>query len=262
MTIRWWARIYLFPYLLFVAAVLGAAAMGWAGLKADTVPSLAVGALTKAAFLSAAAWHAFVARQIMRSRAWAFIAGGFIGYMIGQWCLVVYQLVLGIPTPFPSWADPFFVLGTLSLMIGLWIFLHELSLSGCPLDLRRRVPMSSVWILGLGGWALWTLLRPVLHSGAPTIDTWLSLTYPITDLLLLVPTLLLFQVTGPFRGGKVRRTWATLLFGIILFLVGDLLFALRHDGVGPWFHWAVDMSFICGYALVARACAMQHEMVR
>lgn len=258
---RWWSKKILISYLLFVAGILAAAAAGIGGLVADKVPSLAVGALTKAAFLSAAAWYATASRRLMGSRAWAFIAAGFIGYMLGQACLVYYQLVLGIPTPFPSWADVFFVAGTLALMIGLWVFLYELRLSGCPLNLRRRVPIDSAWTLGLGGLILWWLLRPVLSSDAPMMDTLLSLAYPISDLLLLVPTLLLFQVTGPFRGGQVRRIWATLLLGIFVFMVGDLLFALR-DGVGPWFHWAVDMSFISGYALVARACAMQYEMVR
>ncbi|MEM8931437.1 MAG: hypothetical protein AAGE94_09695 [Acidobacteriota bacterium] len=261
MSRRWWSATTLFGMLCGTGLVLGAAALGLVGLDPDRGVALAFGAFTKLSFLTAAAVHALVCARRIASLAWKLMAAGFGGYALGQACLTVYQVVLHIPLPFPSWADLFFVSGSLVLVVALWVFLVELERTGCPLDLRRRLPTDLLWILGLGGVLSAWIVLPVFEQGID-VGTWLSLVYPVTDLLLLVPAVLLYQVTAVFRGGFVRRVWTSLLIGMGLFLVGDLLFSRLTEQADPWLVWAVDMSFVSGYALVARACAMQSDLVR
>ena len=258
----WWRAVVLFTFLAAFAGLLAAATAGLIelDLQSDAV-LIGVGSL-KFLFLALAAAYALACVKKIPTLGWRLMAAGFAAFAVAQAGLVSYRLVLGISAPFPSWADLFFIGGSVALMLSLWSFLIEIRRFGSALDLRRRIPLGAALIFGVGGWLTWSIVSPILESADNSREIWLSLVYPLLDLLLLLPSVLLFQVTGPFQGGQVRRVWATLLVGMALFLVGDLFFSVMKGTVSLWVEWAVDVSYAVGYAVCARAFAMHYEMIR
>jgi hypothetical protein len=78
---------------------------------------------------------------------------------------------------------------------------------------------------------------------------------------MLVPTVILLQITLRFRGGRVWTVWATLLAGVLSSAAGDVLFAdpTEHTQklVGP----LVDLLFIYGYWFSALGAKRQYELM-
>lgn len=255
---------WLRPALLLLLVVGGSTVvlsyLGWLGLDPDRMPSLAVTASSKWLFLVVATIYATLCARRLRSLPWGLMAGGIVLYWAAQSVLVYYQLLQRISLPFPSLADPLFLLGMLFLFVGALAFLRELAASGFPLRLKERLPWGLLLVFGLGVPLSVLLLDPVLPLRDPGLEQIVSLLYPVMDLLLLVPLILLLQATRQFRGGQVWRVWSMLLGGFVLFLVGDLLFAVYLETPSPVLGAAMDLGFLGGYAALAFATSAQLEM--
>ncbi len=247
----------LFATMAVGVSVIVAAALGWGGLEADHGAALTIVALSKwmVLLLGGVAGTACALRLTRRS--WRLMAAGFWFFAAGQSVLVYFQLVRHQPIPFPSPADIFFLAGVLLLAAALAAFLLELSRSGFPIELGGRLPWISALVVGAGALVSWTMLRPLLPVEVFEVKTVLSLLYPITDLLLLVPVVALQQVTLQFRGGEVWRVWTTILIGFGLFLLGDLSFALYLEDPSRWLAAIVDGCYLLGYGLISRAFVLQ-----
>ena len=149
----------------------------------------------------------------------------------------------------------------LSLALALGSFQIDLRRSGFPVELRRLLPGSLALAFGIGGPACWLALRPLFPIETMDSATFLSILYPLADLFLLVPVVLLFRVSSLFQGGGIRRVWMVLLAGFVLMLLGDVAFALFLNGSSILLGALVDGFYLIGYALVPWACLIQLELV-
>ena len=222
---------------------------------------------SKLLFLVAAAVAASgVARAFGRRNpagaGWTFLAVGLGAYAVAQAILVWYQSVLRVPSPYPSLADPLFVLGMLLLVWALWSLLHAYTRGEWPLasdgEVARLAAIVALPILALGAW----LLRPVFEHPAPVIEELLNITYPILDCALLVPTFILARITSRLRGGEMHRVWTLLLAGCLCTAVGDVAFSyvstLGMKQLDPLVH----LLFCASYALWAWGAALQRDVAR
>jgi hypothetical protein len=227
---------------------------------------LVVTALAKLAFLvTATVLAARVGKAFGRphpsGNGWRLMTAGFAACTGAQAVLVWYQLVLRVPSPYPSAADPLFVAGMLLLAAALFGFLRAYTRSELPLTSRREVltlvAFTAPLLVALGA----TLLRPVLASPAPLLEQALNVAYPLLDCLLLVPTLVLARVTSRLRGGAVHRVWTVLLAGFLCTAAGDVAFAyfstLGMERLDP----LVDLLFAASYGLWAWGAGSQHALV-
>ncbi len=234
------------------------------GLGEGTV--LAVGALSKLAFLVLAVVVASAnARSFERSNParlpWLLLAVGLGAYVLGQGALVYHQLVLDIPIPFPSVADPFFVLSMILLFSALVAFLRAFRTSGyLRISSGQLALRAAVATVALVAAAIWTL-APLASAEGPPMELLLTFLYPALDVLLLVPTVLLVAATWRFAGGRVAWLWGSLLLGFLLLAAGDVLFAyltaMEWSGLDP----VVDLLFVGGYLLIARGTLYQAELL-
>jgi hypothetical protein len=220
---------------------------GWAA-----IPKL--GFLALAALLAASVTRRFEAGNPARPT-WLALTIGLSAAFFGQLCLAPYQLS-GSEAPFPSLADPFFLISYPLFAAMLAVSIRAYGLSGIV-----RVRAAELWPLGFAVLALcaiglWPLLRPILAAPDPALKKALNLSYPALDVLLLVPAILLLRITLPLRGGKVWRVWAALLLGFGLTLAGDLLFAyqtsLSFGRIDPLVHLAYIGSYGCFALAVIR----------
>lgn len=234
------------------------------GLGDGTV--LAIGALSKLAFLLLAFLAASAnVRRFERSNParlpWLLLAAGLGVYGLGQAVLVYYQLVLAVPVPFPSVADPFFVLSMILLFSALVAFLRAFRMAGyLGISSGRLALRATVATVALGAAAIWAL-APVASVAAPPTERLLNLLYPALDVLLLVPTVLLVAAAWRFVGGRLAWLWGSLLLGFLLLAAGDVLFAyfsaMEWSGLDP----VVDLLFVGAYLLIARGTLYQAELL-
>lgn len=193
--------------------------------------------------------------------AWRLLSLGFGALMVGQALIAVYQFALGVEVPFPSLVDIFFVVSYPLMIAALFLFLRAYTASGFPLG-----PASErVWLAGgvtivcavIG----FFILRPVVTTPAPPLETLLNVLYPVMDFLLLVPTVLLIRISLQFRGGAVWKVWLALLGGFVFLCAADALFAWfsqlhRTDLVD-----LVDLTYLLSYGFFALGVLYQRQLL-
>lgn len=231
-----------------------------------TLPVLLyVGTVVKLVSLMVGAIHALRCSGLFDDdnparRAW-FSIGVWLGvWSLGQATLGFYQIVLLEPTPFPSAADVFFLLGyplLISALIGFYVVYARLAF---PFGLSRRQRVVTAVEAVVLCVVAWLALAPVGAAGGSPTRIVLNLVYPALDLVVMVPAFGLMRMTWRMRGGAIFRVWATLLAGIVCFVMADVLYAyftvMRYEALDP----LMDVGFLVGYLLVARGIVEQHRV--
>lgn len=194
-------------------------------------------------------------------QAWRLLAMGLLSFFLGQLTLSPYQMVLLVPSPFPSPAEVFFLLSYPLLIASLFVFIRAYGEAGYPLGSvagRRTLAAATALVCGaVGYWAL----GPVASAPAPRLEKFLNLAYPVLDLVILVPAVLLLRLTLPLRGGRLGRVWIALLGGFVFLGVGDVLYAhfsaLGQQGLDLF----IDVVYVLCYGLIARAVVYQRQLL-
>jgi diguanylate cyclase (GGDEF)-like protein len=151
-------------------------------------------------------------------RAWSIVGAAFFFYWVGDVVFTIEENV-GNP-PFPSWADAAYLGFYLVLLWGVLSF---------PTPTRSRADRTKMWLdtgtVVIGAYMiLWYFaLGPTAHaSGSSWFENFVSLAYPIGDLVLVlaITRILLGQ---PPRG--LGHSLGILASGLLLFVVADVAFA-------------------------------------
>lgn len=195
-------------------------------------------------------------------RHWSVLAFALWSYSLGQLCLAYYQVIRVVAAPFPSVGDAFFVMGSIGLIVSLIGMVRAYLASGFlpmrKLDLAVTVGGGVL----LAAAAAWVLLGPTAAlPSALSLAAIVGWLYPITDIVLLVPTVLLLRLAWRMRGGEIWRVWASMVAGFLGFVAGDSAFVFLVVGaarLGPIVQWL----FVASYAAVAHAAILQHGLLR
>lgn len=193
--------------------------------------------------------------------AWLLLTLGLTGFLAGQCILGFYQLVQGRPIVFPSPADLFFVLGSLGLALALLRFVRAYVASGLPVGEPRER-----WTLALVAAALCAavvipILRPVVQTPAPLLEKLLNVTYPVLDVLLLIPMLLLLRMSFRFWGGRLWAVWGALTAGVLFTAAGDILFAYQSTFGLTHLEHLFDAMYILSFGCLAGGVLAQRDLL-
>jgi len=202
---------------------------------------------------AALAWRAggHQALDPRTGRAWRIIAVAFFFYWIGD-TIWTFEENLG-SAPFPSIADAAYLAFYVVLLWGVLTF---------PTAPRKKTDRTKLWLdtgtVVLGAFMiLWYFaLGPTVRStGATTLEAFVSLAYPIGDLVLVlaITRILLAQ---PPRG--LGHSLGILSGGLILFVIADVAFAHlslndAYNG-GDW----PDSLWMVAQVLMAAAAQYQY----
>ena len=161
---------------------------------------LYLGGLTKMAALGLGGWSALRARARFAAGnparfAFGLLAAWLLCWTVAQACLAFYQWVLRESTPFPSLADPLFVVGDLCLIAGLAWLLRAYLGSGLALGATGSYVALGGAVALLAGALGYVVLEPIARAGGTPLEVALNLSYPALDLLALVPSALLMRIT-------------------------------------------------------------------
>lgn len=266
---RWRGLLWL-ALALVTALFVGRALLPGDSLYTEVLTAqrlLWIGSLTKLFFATVAVIAALAVVRGFEAdnparRAWLLLALGLGGFLVGQAILGYFQLVEGRPIVFPSPADVFFLLGSFILAAALVAFLRAYAASGLPVGEPRER-----WALALGAAVVCAaivipILLPVLRTPAPVLEKLLSLAYPVVDVLLLIPILLLLRMSFRFWGGRLWAVWGALAAGILFTAAGDILFAYR-SGLGlEHLEDLFDAMYILSFGCLAGGVLAQRDLLR
>jgi hypothetical protein len=227
---------------------------------------LNLGGVTKLLFLAVATGCAALAARRLEAGnparlPWTLLALGIGGFLAGQCFLGVYQIALQMPSPFPSAADVLFV-GAYPLLIGALIaFVRAYREAGYPVGSSGEHLLTA----GLGAALLaaptWALVHPILAAPATPLERALNAGYPLLDVVVVLPILVLLRITSRFRGGQIARVFLSLLAGILFLCAGDVLFAyfsvLGKKDLDP----LVDATFVLAYFFLAHGALGQYRLL-
>jgi hypothetical protein len=212
---------------------------------------IAVASLVKLVLLALGAVWGWRARGSLDAEnpvrpAWTLLAAGLFGNVLGQAALARYQL-LGENSPFPSVGDVFYLLAYPLVGAALVQFARSYHAAGYPMGSRGERTVFLAVTVAVCASLSFVVLRPVVLADLPPMQKALSAAYPLLDMALLVPLVLLLRTTWRFRGGSVGTAWMLVLSGFVFMCVGDVLFAyftaLGQTGLDPFVHGAYIMSY-------------------
>lgn len=265
---RWLRRSLAVLLVLLAALLLARAVAPWSPVFERLSPRLILGIGTVGKFLFllvAAAVSTLVVGKFepgTPSRtAWRLLSAGLIAMFLGQACFVYFQFVQGIEAPFPSLADVFFMVAYPLLIVALVMFLRAYTASGFPIGPASERIWIAVGVALFCAAVGYPILKPLVTKPGEPLETLLNVLYPVLDVLLFIPAVLLIRIGLRFRGGAVWKVWATLLAGFVFLCAADTLFAYYSQ-----FDWVeltdlVDATYLLAYGLLGLGVLYQRELL-
>lgn len=186
-------------------------------------------------------------------KAMALLTAGLLCFFIGELLFFLFQFVFHT-NPFPSVADVFYLSAYPLLMAGLVkeITLHPISWH----DFNKLALVLILLLLAALSFIVIYFGVFVAYSpGDPFISNLIATAYGVADLLLIVPSLFIMNMTLDYRGGKLFNFWALILLALLFMLAGDILFAIFKNKYTElvWPYTLIDLAWVTSYLLFAYA---------
>lgn len=188
-------------------------------------------------------------------KVWLLLGLGFIGLSLGELLWIYNEVILGIE-PFPSTADIFYISSYIPMIIALWI---EYTVIKEAIQKKEVVKASILTIIATIVSAYFVLIPIIKDAEYDLVSKVTSLSYPIGDLLVLLPVLIFFFV---FKGAKMSKSWLLVAIAMTFGVIADSLFA--------YFDWnelyagipliITDLFWLADYVVFALA-AYYHRLI-
>ncbi|MHC1702323.1 MAG: hypothetical protein AB9846_00315 [Tenuifilaceae bacterium] len=197
-------------------------------------------------------------------KAWLLIFLGIFMYFIAESIYAYLEISVGMDMneTYPSLADFFWCGAYLPLSAGLAMMFISYKKSGLPMgNLMDYVLLSSLFVI-MAIVTIFLILIPIIEDTETGVSAKIFyLFYPIADLFLVVPAILLMYVTNLFGKGTISKPWKFLAIGFICFTIADLLYSyLSWDdlyGSGN----LIDVAWHAGYLFIGLAGLYQRELI-
>jgi len=158
-----------------------------------------------------------------------FISAGCISWGIGQmfWS-ILYNIILKVDIPYPSFADVGYILAVPLWAIGI---IHLSRATGAKHSLKNIKGKILLFIIPLFLIALsYYLLVIVARGGAISSNKELSkaffdFAYPIGDVIILTLSLLIYGLSFGYLGGKLKLAILSIIFGFVAMYISDFSFS-------------------------------------
>jgi diguanylate cyclase (GGDEF)-like protein len=143
----------------------------------------------------------------------------FVSYSLGMVYWTYAELILKQDAPFPCPADIFYLSGSVCLMAGILL----LPAHKTPASLRGRVLLDGLMIMMAHiSFSWYFILGPnLLASATSAFAKVVTLSYPLTDLAMLVCLLIMMARSPAARQRSIRLT---LTWGLVITIVADAVY--------------------------------------
>lgn len=202
-------------------------------------------------FTNARHWGGFASST---GRAVLFISGGVFAWGIGNIIFGYYNLILGVPIPYPSIADAaFFLLYPLSA-IGVISFFRA---TGASFGLRHLsgkflLLIIPAFFISLSYYLLFIVARGgIITYDGDLLKLFLDIAFPIGDVIVITFASILYSLSFKYLGGTFRKPIIFIIIGFISTYIADFLFSYTTT-VGTYFvgKW-VDIFYPTAFLFIA-----------
>lgn len=232
----------------------------WVTCLSDLLPAVA-GLVTIAAMLAVTArlreWDS-------AKVAWTCFAAGIGVSTFAEWGWFVAEVILGwnMDELYPSFLDALWIASYGPLVAGLYVTLRGLKRLG--IDFGRAVfylAMGVIFATVVAGVAHFLLLPIWLDPEATGLYKLISLAYPLLDLFLLLPALVLAYACALMGTGAYARPWRFIVVGFVLWTVSDIAYAYL-DWIDVYRSGHItDLGWNLGYLFLALGAIAQRDLL-
>lgn len=184
------------------------------------------------------------------SKIWLYFTFGMLFWFLGEIVWTIYVLVLNVEIPYPSAADAFWLIGYIPLLLAIDLYIRLFRPA-----LFKKMYFAGAVVVSTVSIVLFAILAPpIVAAEDNVIALSISLAYPILDLILFAEAilgLLIFTVTK--LKGKIGVAWLLINAGIVMNVIGDMLFGYATSQDTYFSGHPLDLFFYWGYILFALA---------
>jgi len=214
----------------------------------------------------AAAFRSFEKFDYIKA-AWFMLFLGIILFFGGESIYAILELIFKIDMneTFPTIADYSWLIGYLPLTVGLAMLIYGYKKSGFPFGNVKAYSFFTVLFITIAGGLIYLLLIPIIKDPETSIFAkFVYLFYPIGDLFLIVPAILLLYITYLFGKGRISRPWKYIAAGFIFMTVADILYSylswLGIYGAANASNY-IDVAWNASYLLIGLGGLYQKELI-
>jgi len=197
-------------------------------------------------------------------KAWTVLFAGILIYSVAELIYAILELgyQLDMNEAFPTLADYFWTIAYIPVVGGLLMMLSGYKKSGFPMGNPSIYITISAAALFMAVLIIYYMLIPIIIDTETSIwAKFFYLFYPIGDVIVVIPAVILMYITSLFGKGILSRPWKYLAIGFICFTVADLLFAyLDWSGLYGSGNF-IDLLFNAGYLFIGLAGLYQKELI-
>lgn len=196
---------------------------------------------------------------------WLLFFTGIVMYFIAESIYAILEIVfrMDMNTNYPSLADFFWCGAYVPLFAGLVMMILGYWRSGFPLGSTIIRVFLSGAILFVSVVVFYFILVPIIKDSETTsLAKFFYLFYPVADVLIVIPVILLVYITSLFGRGAVSKPWKYLAMGFISFSVADLLYSYLSWGDMYGNGNLIDLAWNFGYMAIGIAGLKQKELMK
>lgn len=196
---------------------------------------------------------------------WFFFFAGIMMFCIAEFIYGVLEIYYEVDMNlnYPSVADFFWCTGYIPMFIGLVLMITGYNRSGFPMGDKKIRILLTFTIVAISFTVFMFILIPIIKDNETTpLSKFFYLFYPVADILIVIPVILLLYITSLFGKGLISKPWKYLAIGFISFSVADLLYS--------YFGWhdlydngsLIDLAWNFGYLAIGIAGLKQKEIMK
>jgi hypothetical protein len=196
--------------------------------------------------------------------AWLMILIGIFSFFVAESIYGMQEIgfKLDMNKNFPGIADIFWCFGYIPMFFGLIIIFYGYKKSGLPMGDLLLYLFIAITVFFLAAIIIYFLLIPIVQdTETSTSAKFAYLFYPVADLTLVIPSLVLIYITSLFGSGQITKPLKYLAFGFLLITVADLLYSYLgwKDLYGSGN--LIDVSWHLGYLFIGLAGLYQSQLI-
>jgi hypothetical protein len=213
----------------------------------DIMPVLfGIGATTGSLFASLKIYG----YKTLNGKIWLLIALGNLLWAFGELGWFYFEVILGIDTPYPSFADVLWLAGFLPLYIALFKTNQLIKPKLTKKLLIWYGIISVACIFAIIFLVIWPIATYPVGEDFTFSEKAFSIIYPITDIILFLFALL---VLLRFGGAKISWAWFILAISFLIDVFADSWFSIILWEEIYYTYHPVDLLWLLSYSLIVIA---------
>lgn len=195
---------------------------------------------------------------------WLLLLTGIFLFLCAESIYGFLEVLLNIDVNevFPTTADYFWMVGYLPIFTGLVLLLNGYKKSGFSFGAKKNYYFGISCFVLITALIIYKLLIPIIQDPeTERLAKFVYLYYPIADLFVIIPAMILAYITNLFGKGLISRPWRYIAVGFLCMTTFDIIYSYLswNDMYGPGNF--LDIFANLSYLLIGLGGFYQKELI-